>query len=669
MLKNVSYPAHVLHGIQPLRRKTPGLETLRVFGLDTETNQGKAISLQICGPDDSLFCYTDDARIFFDFWFWIYPRLRSHGVNLCYVHNLSFDLRVLFKLFHRQMYEGFSEISFTISRGVPSPVEVNMLYGKINKATLRSRAFRLDIHDSRAFTLASLAGSLKMFGIDATKLNPPEELGYLDFAELSKDDPRRVQFEAYAPNDSLAERKLGTRIIDFHKEYDVSPAISLPSYAAKVFRRHFLRPSEEIPFPPLEVAKASELSFHGGKNGYYANGPRVFEDLYEIDINSAYPAAMASFPGLTQGHYSEVHHYEPGYLGVYSLSGFVDDARYPIIFSHDFKKVAGRFDDLWTTGYETELALRPDSGVRVAKIRGYLWEPDRGTANPFAAFVDHFYSRKERTAKSDPYYHFYKITLNALFGKTIAASEKKSFEEESLREKLKASCDDLPEGLRIDERWDPVLGKAIAVSKQWRAGALYNPFIATQITGFARRRLWELETKYHAVHSATDSIKTYSSVEPATGLGGLKIECHGRCYIFRNKLYLHFARNYEKCDHSSRPITYPERMFERGDGGKIRYVRHPLSGQQIRDIDGQHLCKFALHGYKGPLWKLFERRRDLLRLGKMDYEHVHVIGLREGMRRNLTPCNFVLREETLDLTGTSAHAQAETDAMDLREEA
>lgn len=632
-----------MHGIRPLFRSTPLNKNLRVFGMDTETYHGHPLSLQIAGAGEIYFSYVSPDDVFEKFWGWTKERMVYNGVNLCYVHNLGFDLRVLFNKWHKEMYRQFSEINFKIGS-----VVVSMLYGKINKATLQDEGYKLDLLDSRAFTLASLDGSLKMFGVSAVKLDTPEDLGNLDFKSLSADDPRKIKFEIYSKNDAEAERLLGEKILSFHRDFGVSPSISLPSFAAKVFRKRFLE-GQTVPFPSMEIVKASEQSFHGGKNGYYEKGPKVFEDLYEVDINSAYPTAMASFPGLTDGAYAEVEDFRPGFLGVYCLSGRVDVCKYPVIFDHAFESVRGDFDGLWHTGYETELAMRKDSGVTIKNIRGYIWVPDKGSVNPFKAFVDYFYGRKEKTPKSDPYYHFYKIVLNALFGKLIAASELRSFEDGSARDQLKEMGVNFPDTMRLDERWDPVLQKSVSIVRLWKAGGLYNPFIATQITGYARKYLYELETKYEAVHSATDSIKTTRAVSHVSGLGGLKLECFGRCYIFRNKLYLHFAKDFSNCKHNEKPITYPAKMFTKNKKGELIYVAHPKANQPFVDKDGQHLCKYALHAFKGPLWVLFENRQSLIDGADLDYDYVHVIGLREGLKRNETPCDFVIRSEKLRL--------------------
>jgi hypothetical protein len=647
VIKEVQYPKHLFMGIRPLKGGHTRPENIRVFGLDTETRKGHPLTLQVEGPegpDDALFIYTNKDRILTDLWCYIRPRLRPKGVNIFYVHNLNFDLRVLFANYHLIMYEQFGDIKFQVTIGADL-IDISMIFGKVNKAELKCGSLRAQIFDSKAFTQAPFAKSLKMFGVPAEKFKEPEGLGDIDFSTLPHNHPDRIAFESYARQDPHGARLLGEKIMSFHKEYDVRPSISLPSFAARVFRRQFLALNEEIPFPPMDVVKAAELSYHGGKNGFYSLGAKIYEDLYEFDISSAYPYAMSLLPGLTKGEYWKVSEYTPNYVGLYCITGYVRKdglfKSYPIVYTHDFKPIRGAFENIWITSYElAEILARPYE-VKIESYWGYVWIPAEGAINPFARFVDRFYSLKQSTPKTDPNYHFYKIILNALYGKLVSTIEVQSLEQDTEMTDLRKAGFDIPSRVRLDARFDPVLGKLIRINRHWRAGALYNPFIASLITGHTRAYLYRLETSTFANHSATDAVKTSRRIESVDGLGGLKMETYGRCYIFRNKLYLHFCKDPSICGHKEPPYKYPQKYL---DGRP-----HPRAGEPMLDLDGQHLCKVGMHGYKGPIWQLFENRHKLIQEGFMEYQYRHVVGLREGMKRKLQPCNFLTVDEVLDL--------------------
>lgn len=625
MLKEVTYPRHLKRGILPLKGSMSLPENLIVMGGDTETVRGEPDTIQLVGPEDHALTYVNRENIFPEFWAWVRGRCRIGGTNLIYFHNLNFDLRVLFRLYHLKIYEQYNSIEFEALPGV----HVKMLFGKVNTATITQGRIKLQILDSKAFTQASLARSLKMFKIPQEKRPKPIGLGQVSIMHLPEGP-------AYAMQDAFAQRALAQRIIDIHATYGIRPCITLPSFSSRVFRTHFLRLDEKIPCPPVEVMRAAELSYHGGKNGYYLKNPEVLEDLYEVDISSAYPYAMKSLPGLTKGEFAEVTKLAPKHEGIYQISGRMAPDGYPCIFDSSFKKIAHgeAFKDIWITSYELR-AVMELSNAEINIERGYIWLPENTATNPFARYVDHFYNKKEQSSKDDPFYHFYKIALNGLYGKLCATQEQVSIEAKKEIQKLRDAGVKIPESFALDERFDSVIGDFVSVKKKWVAGSMYNPFWASLITGHTRAYLYRLENILGAVHSATDSVKSLTPHKKIAGLGGLKVECFGRAYLLRNKLYLHCSHDAEFCGHKEPPYKYPN--------------EHPKAGQPLLDDDGQHLCKVGMHGFKGYVWELWEARHRLIKERGLDYEYTHVVGLREGMKRKESVCDFVKRKERLTL--------------------
>ncbi len=664
MEKPVTYPDHVLAGITRNHRSYPLPKNLRLFGADTETVRGRPHTVQV--SDDgkiTMLRYVDRDTILPTFWELVRPAMREGGVNICYFHNLRFDLMVLFAAHHEAMYEQVNAIKFHLSPDAkPLPkawwkepdktvLVVEILFGKVNAAeitegkyflekddTLRfSGDAKLKLLDSKAFTLASLANSAKMFQLPVGKLKFNEEWGMVA--------SKSPEFEAYAKQDVVVQWHLGRKIMDIHEKYEVRPSVSLPQFVSRVFRHDFMKSDWKMDFPPLEIVRAAELSYHGGKNGKYCpypghcrqsdidappvgqcKKPEVYDDCTEVDINSAFPWAMRELPSFVGGRYRRVDRYERGLVGVYSLSGRVDPrTKYSLVFDHGFRTVRGAFENLWHSSYETEKILASEE-VSVAKCWGYVWEPkDADGPNPFRDYVDHFYKLKETTPKDDPYYNFYKIALNSLYGKLVGAVEEHDVERFAQTEDEAMAKEALfrERGISIDYKWDEALNTYLRVEKENVAGQMYHPFIASLITGRVRALIFDLERKFKAVHTATDSIKTLGAISETQGLGGWKEECKGRCYLFRNKLYLHFDKT----------------------------GRRAKEGSWARDVqeDGQWLVKGAFHGFKGPFVELYNGRRELIRKGEVTYKYKHVVGLREGMRRGETPADFVTREETLRL--------------------
>ncbi len=268
MKKSVHYPQFVFGGIRANHRGTPLEKNLRLFGGDNETFEGEPHTVQLFNGKDLLFEYVTPETVFKTWASYLFDHSRDRGVNICYVHYLRFDSPIIFYKKRLAMYEQVSEIAFDFEG-----FECELLFGKINKITLKKKGRTVHLFDSWSFTQASLARSLEMYKLPTKKLEKSKALaaaiGRVRFDKLKVTDPLRVEFEEYAKIDAVSEFQLGGKIMDYHAEYKVRPSISLPQFAARVFRHHFFKPEESIPFPPAGVLVPAELSYHGGKNGIY----------------------------------------------------------------------------------------------------------------------------------------------------------------------------------------------------------------------------------------------------------------------------------------------------------------------------------------------------------------------------------------------------------------
>lgn len=666
MLKNVRVSKRLEEkGIIENHRGYP-TKPIRIFGADTETCRGRIFTFQISSEGNETITRTRPESAFKEFMGWINPHIDERGVNIVFFHNLRFDLTVLFAPEQEQIYNQYNDIHLERDGYV-----IRMLYGRVNfvrvwkdlggylcprckeipKEAVRRVAgknlcgnpkhgepcpVRRNLGtcvrwiDSAAFCppgSKSLAAALKIYGVPYRKLSAPEGLG--DRILYGK------EFEDYALNDARAEEALGQSIMALHKEYDLTPCISLPQLSARILRHHFFRPGESFPFPPEPCRLASELSYHAGKNGFYVK-PGVYEDLYEYDINSAFPKAMKEMPQMVKGRYQHVRVYKPGVLGIYRISGIRKAGRYPLVFDAGFRPVQGHFENQWITGYEMEL-LRKSSDYHYRCHEGWIWRHCKTYAHsPLGDFVEKFWTLKS-TAPKGPKRDTYKNILNSLYGKFAACVEKRPTEATAL------GPVEISRGRESGGRY-------------FVAGALYHPFIATQITGYVRAELYRLEVAGSALHAATDSIKSRAELPTSERLGGIKKETFGRCYLFRNKLYLHFARTSRLCGHDLGKgwlyisDTDAGTLSEVGNDERTGYRFDAESDRKIGklfDSDGQHLCKFGLHGFKGSVFLLYKNREYLFRNGYLDYSYPHMVNLREGIKRGETPANMMTRPERL----------------------
>lgn len=506
--RKIVIPPHIRRGIRHRKSGFPG--RVRIFGGDVETVEGEPLTLQLADSAKTAeVLWINEATIWREFIKWVEPRLWRKHVNVCYFHNLAFDLTALLYQYKDKLVNG-TDVKMTIEGR-----EVSVLCGKIWYAKIDFDGTPLHLIDSFRFYTTSLKKIAKTLNCQNQKLDPPEGLGKVRFTKKDR------HFVDYARNDALVQWEVGRAIVDMHEEYDVPISISAPQFAMRVFCKHHLKEEEAIRLPSDRILSASIHSYHGGKNGYYCK-PGLYKDCKEIDISSAYPAAMKALPSFLAGSYQHTRIVRRDVVGVYMIRGKVGRCRYPIFLTHDGQPIYGesKVSGLWVTCYELWEAL--DRGeVELETVSGWVWVPEEGARNPLSSFVDEYYAKKEATPKTDPRYQTYKLLLNSCYGKFIQNIEQEPEADVEVTD-----------------------GEVRKVPVTYKAGGMFHPFIASLITGYVRAYLHRMEHDFQAIHSSTDSIKTILPVKQEDlprGLGGLNVEIAGDCVVLRNKLYLHWA--------------------------------------------------------------------------------------------------------------------------------
>lgn len=471
-------------------------------GFDTETFFAKIFLSGFIFPDGRRqICYglkRDHLKFLFDCLF----SIPGNATVVCGAHYLIFDLGVEFwgilnpQNSARDRAPKRSHFSLLSHK-----CEVEIIWGKPCFAKIRKNKRTILIIDTFAFYTMSLKKALKTIGGKVQKEEKPKDLGER-LIPLSEIKP-------YFLADLDGVRALMVEILRLHWKYQASFCVSLPQLSGKIFRHHYMK--KDFALPPKPLIAAALLSYHGGKNSWIGK-PGWYQGVWDLDINSAYPEAMAQLPNFEEGEWiqgSGIRFVKKHPHGIYRISGVVKKCPWGVVFDHGFKKISGEVANVWTTGYEILEGLGSKE-IRLEKIHGYGFRPDdRPSESPFARFVHEFYSLKNKAVDPGERY-FYKLILNSLYGKFIQ---------------------------RVEEE-NPETGEM-----EFVAGSMCDPVIASLITGYVRAKIHRLEHKYKALHTATDGIMTQVRPDPADlgdEMGKLKQENYGPALILRNKLYLHF---------------------------------------------------------------------------------------------------------------------------------
>jgi len=448
-----------------------------------------------------------------------------------------------------------------------------------NDATHR----RVRIMDAAAYYTGGLDSVAKMLGVGRKV-----ELASKRFTKADLDNPL---FLEYARQDAYITRLIGEEIIDLHDTYDVPTCITAPHFAARVFRRHFL--STEVALPDPDLEQAGLYAYHGGKNGYYLDGPKHLTGVYAYDITSAYPEAMRALPNIETATWEWTEGYTAGAHALWKITGAFTRCKYGGLMQHgNAWHDTGTITDAWVTSYELDAVLARGE-IELTRCDGWVMNGEPG--GPLTAYVDRFFAMK-RTATGAARIAA-KLFLNSLYGKFF--------------QKVPLGIVGYYDADTLDE-----LGQVTYIATDptatfdYQAGGLYHPPIAALITGYVRAKIHALEHKYGAVMTSTDGFFAVRAPDPAdvgTDLGALTVE-RGDLSIWRERLY---------------------DFIPRGGGAS----------------------KYALHGFRGNLDAL---RRIPLAVGAYSYHAQQVITNKLALKAfrgvRFRPGTFAQLEFTLILT-------------------
>lgn len=501
--KNIWIPRHVKDGIGFKSCHFP--ENIKIFGADTETCLGNVEMAQICDGHQVWLLPVTPRNCLEKFITHMSGECPKDTHNICFFHNLTFDMEVMLLPYVAEYRE---KKSFDIEIG---GALVTLHMGKICFIdVLYSKNRKLMLRDSAKFIMGSLEKVANKLALPHRKSAKPQGLGVRS--------PWEPDIRAYAEQDAWVTYEIGDWICNkFLRKYDVPPVVSFSQFSQKLFQSKFIEPSEHIPFPPDDACYFAERSYHGGKNGTYCPTPVVIDNCSDVDIVSAYADSLFRMPQAFFGQHSYVNKYEPGQHGVYAIDACIAPVKYPVLFKEfSFQPAVGDVKDLMVTSYELDRAMQMGL-VQLKKCRGWIMIPSTYKRHPFAPYVDFWWQQKRVATEGTVEYRSSKLAPNAIYGKLIGRIE-------------------LDEADFIERN-----GSFAPVKMTHKACSFYNPLLASLVTAKTRLKLLDLEMKFNGLHSATDAVKT---TQPITGesseLGGYELELTGKCIILRNKLYLHF---------------------------------------------------------------------------------------------------------------------------------
>lgn len=582
--------------VGPLRRGRTARAPY-VIGWDTEAEQGKPFLFQwsLPGGDRDAVVLQDIAPAknagLLAFAYFLYENCQRRDVDyLVFGFNLGYEYTQLFRDMPDRL-KNAPEISCEVY--LERHRETVKLTGTNDKrytltVTLGRSKIRVKVVDAMAYFVMSLDAASKVIDAGA-KLAKPKQ-----FAKRYRHTP---EFINYAKQDAYLTRLLGEYIINLHERYDVATCMSAPHFASSVFRRHYLQRA----LPPLsrDVEQVGLDSYHGGKNGYYLSGPKHLRNVWQYDIRSAYPEAMAALPCLECAEWEAVEGYAPGVHALYRLTAIYTGCAYEPAYSNHGPRLAPSSApvEFATTSYELDEMLACGCLTVLQATRYEMDASGCDCESPALRDYSHEWYAQKAKAPNKAERNTAKLFLNSLYGKFF--------------QKVPRGIVGMYEMLPDDS--PPVYIETDPNSDyDYDAGGLYHPPIASLITGYVRAKIHRLEHKYQAIMTSTDGFFSPVAPDPSdlgSELGKLDAQ-EGELRIWRERLYVFVSTTGER--------------------------------------------KYALHGFRGKV-------ADLLRLpvaaGIYTYEAIAMISLKMSTRRfrgkSYQPGTFVPFPFVLDLSGPS----------------
>lgn len=496
--------AKTLDGIRVRKqnRNTNNIEKpWEIVGIDTETDKGY------------IFLIADSQRNFLDnitfekIADWL---LRYEG-KWIFFYNLGYDAECILKLLPEEIlgsYRWKNELKFLYK-------QYKIQYFDRKKLTISKGH-----HSVNCYDIAQYYENKPLLDAYSENIKKPLDPAYLAMkkkrSEFSKYYYSRHKNEVrkYCIQDCILTKELAENWISvFYQVFGFYPQnwISSGYLAEKVLINNGINIPlfNETPYGVQELARSS---FYGGRFELIQRGYIGYCCLY--DINSAYPFALTTLPDITNGKWiSPKKINQKAKLGFFFISADIENtvkiAPFPFIKKNrTICYPCGKFKT-YVTLDELKM-VEGDPRIKYTVLESWQFIPNKNCSYPFKKFIEDQYNRRlELKKNNNSLERTIKIILNSIYGKTA-------------------------------QRTNRMIGN------------LFNPVIASYITGFARSQLYrfmkENNLENDVVAFATDSIamRRKLSIPTSEKLGEMKLDKAGNDVIFLSNGFYRFKGVWKK---------------------------------------------------------------------------------------------------------------------------
>ncbi len=471
-----------------------------IIGIDTETDIGNIFLIA-----DSQGNYLDQNITFET----IVKFLFRHEGRWIFFYNLGYDAECILKLLPKEILQSYlwkKELCFQYNG-------FRIHYIERRKLTISKNHHSINCYDiAQYYENAPLADAYakNIKNLDSEYLQMKKKRNILSKFYYSR---HKNQVRDYCIQDCIFTRDLAEHWIKtFYDVFQFYSAnwISAGYLAEKVLINNGIN----IPLfneTEYEVQEMARKSFYGGRFELIRRG--FIGECYLYDVNSAYPYALTTIQDFIKGRWIRanrvLNNAAIGFFYIHTnVSPKVKIAPFP------FRKKngticypSGQFKTFVTLD---ELRAINDPQIQYKILESYQFIPNKNSIRPFKNFIESMYQKRlHLKQQNNPLQQPIKIILNSIYGKTAQKTNQ-------------------------------------------MMGNLFNPVIASYVTGFVRAQLYSFVKKYglenDVVAFATDSIACRKKIEglDSPELGQMKLDKSGSDAIFLSNGFYRFNGIWKK---------------------------------------------------------------------------------------------------------------------------
>lgn len=489
-----------------------------IVGFDTETEKGKCFLLGYYSKDSGIYLIESWKDII------KYLVRKKFRDTVNFFYNLDYDFQAIIKHLPIKCLKDLAKYNKCSYNGAMITYLPRKNF-KISYNNVTISFFDL----AQFYNFNSLNNSAIKF-LNMKKEDLQDE--GIDIKNLSinkyKTNPKyKYYLNKYLFRDIEITKKLGDKLYRLIEPYIIPKSFySQASFSQQYFLEQL---KNKMNLPSKKILNFALQAYQGGrfeviKKGFFGKG-------YCQDIKSAYPYHNIQVPDLSKGIWKEEQKYRSDSLiSLYNIDTNIYDINVsPLKYQLKNNLMIypiGQYKNIYVNKKEIELLQKLGYKYKIKKAYHYF---DKEPNYPYL-FLEDFYNLKEQYKKDGKKELSWipKIIINGFYGKTIQLVENLQFTKKFRGE---------------NNLYDVILheNEYIYVYKKFKAGNLFNPIVANEITTNTRVQLFESSLKYldNIIGFQTDSVLSNKKLNLNYGskLGQWELENKGKIIMLGSGVY------------------------------------------------------------------------------------------------------------------------------------